>query len=153
MHLRSGFIVSTIAVLVVACCGCGGESYDSVPVSGTVTHKGTPVEGATVAFHGGSAKVPATGVTDASGKFKLSSYKPDDGAPAGSYRVTVTKKKLEGGGGTGPSSMEEAAAKSGGPAAKETDLLPAKYADQEMTPLTATVEKGKTNDVTLTLED
>lgn len=149
MHLRFGFIACVLAVLAV--CGCGGTDYDSVPVSGTVTYKGSPVEGATVAFHGGSASVPATGVTDASGKFKLSSYDPNDGAPAGSYKVTVTKKKIEGGA-SGKMSMEEAA-KAGPATAKETDLLPAKYANLEMTPLTATVEKGKTNDIPLTLED
>jgi len=150
MHFRFGFIVCALAASAV--CGCGGTAYDSVPVSGTVTYKGTAVEGATVAFHGGPASAPATGVTDATGKFKLSSYNPGDGAPAGNYKVTVSKKKLEVAT-SGKMSMEEAAKAPGGSAAKETDLLPPKYASQETTTLTATVEKGKTNDVKLTLED
>jgi hypothetical protein len=146
--VRLGLLICVSA----AVCGCSENSYDSVPVTGTVQYKGAPVEGATVAFHGGNAKVPGTAITDAAGKFKLTSYKQGDGVPAGSYKVTVAKLKLEGAASTGPQSMEDAM-KSKPSGAKESNSLPAKYASQESTPLTATVEKGKANDIALTLTD
>ena len=72
--------------------GCGGDGLPKrVPVSGTVTHQGKPVIGATVSFHGQGAPRVASGVTDDSGKFTLTTYNPNDGAIPGSHTVTVVK--------------------------------------------------------------
>ena len=144
-----GALIATLFVLLLI--GCG-ESHDVAAVTGTVTYKGQPVEGATVAFHGANAKVLATGTTDASGKFKLTSYAPGDGAAPGSYKVTVTKQQLSGKVATGPLSMEDAA-KQGATAVKETNTLPVKYQAADTTPLNAMVEKGKPNDIPLALTD
>jgi hypothetical protein len=80
--------------------GCGGDGLEPVyPVSGTITQKGKPVEGAVVAFTPDSegAGLPASGITDASGTYKLTTRSSGDGAAAGKYRITVAKydKKLE----------------------------------------------------------
>lgn len=76
------------------CGGAGAEPKDRAartPVSGILTLKGTPVEGAIVTLHptqGGSA---ATGRTDAAGKFVLGTFSADDGAVPASYNVSVVK--------------------------------------------------------------
>jgi uncharacterized protein (TIGR03067 family) len=53
---------------------------ESHPVSGTVTLDGKPLAKAIVTFHG---LVTATGETDDDGKYRLTTQKPADGAPAG----------------------------------------------------------------------
>jgi hypothetical protein len=84
--------------LLVASCGCG-ESGDKrmavYPVTGSVAVKGQPAEGAQVVFfradeslHGTGHPLP-TGVVGPDGKFMLSSYAVNDGAPAGEYEITV----------------------------------------------------------------
>jgi hypothetical protein len=74
--------------LVTAGCGGGKKLY---PVEGTVTIDGEPLEGAMVIFTSGDS-TSAAGITSASGKFKLLTD-GKEGAPAGTYKVTVTKKK------------------------------------------------------------
>jgi hypothetical protein len=37
----------------------------------------------------GPGTIPPVGTTDANGEFALTSYEPDDGAPAGKFQVTV----------------------------------------------------------------
>ena len=68
-------------------------------MSGTITLKGKPVEGAIVAFTPVTPDlgIPASGVTDATGVYKLTTRSSGDGAAAGKYNVTVAKydKKLE----------------------------------------------------------
>ena len=68
--------------------GCGGDS--PVSVHGTVTLNGTPVEGATVLFlpEGGTGR-QATGLTGADGSFELTTFKTNDGALRGKYKVAV----------------------------------------------------------------
>lgn len=89
-----------IACLMVASVGCApGQKFKTVPVSGKVTYKGAPVDGATVAFlqesQAGVASHTCTGQTDAQGVYKLMTFetpaKPVDGAIPGKYMVTVTK--------------------------------------------------------------
>jgi hypothetical protein len=78
------------ASLVVAVFGCGGKDR-LVNVEGVVTLDGQPVDGAIVSFlpdeKGGRA---ASGTTARDGSFRLTTYKQDDGALPGDYRVTVT---------------------------------------------------------------
>jgi hypothetical protein len=121
-------------------------------VSGVVTYKGQPVEGAVVAFHCNTASVPATGTTDASGRFTLTTLTPGDGAVPGEHKITITKNKVEGVAATGPVSMDDAA-KSGPVNMKETNSLPKRYANADVSPLKQTVAKDKPNEFKLELVD
>lgn len=87
-------------VLFVPLAGCFGEGLEPVyPVTGTVTQKGKPVEGAIVAFTPAvqGVGIPASGTTDASGTYKLTTRSSGDGAAAGKYKISIAKyeKKLE----------------------------------------------------------
>ncbi|MCF7962200.1 MAG: hypothetical protein K9M08_15795 [Pirellula sp.] len=80
--------------------GCSGETLEPVyPVSGTITQKGKPVEGAIVAFTPLTAGngLPASGISNAAGVYKLTTRNSGDGAAVGKYRISVAKydKKLE----------------------------------------------------------
>ena len=74
---------------LIAVAGCGKEAT-TIPVRGTVTLDGQPLARATVQFlaqdRGGR---DALGTTDADGVFRLSTFKPRDGAFAGKYKVVV----------------------------------------------------------------
>jgi hypothetical protein len=101
------------------------------PISGFVYFQGSPIPGAVVTFtsdKGDKAKaVKATGIVEPDGSFRLTTYKAFDGAPAGSYKVTVS------------------AGKSGA-----TDL-PAMYGALAKTPLSAEIKAGK-NEIKLELK-
>jgi hypothetical protein len=93
--LRSPVPVVGLTVLLFAAAGCGGRRTP-VPVSGTVTLDGKPVEGATVTFHlVGDDKEgrPAIGQTDKAGTFRLKTGN-DDGARPGDYKVVIIKSVL-----------------------------------------------------------
>ena len=81
-----------LTVLLGAAVGCDGRR-SPVPVSGTVTLDGKPVEGATVTFHllgdDPDGRL-ATGQTDKTGTFHLNG----DGARPGEYKVVITKNVL-----------------------------------------------------------
>jgi 3',5'-cyclic AMP phosphodiesterase CpdA len=66
------------------------------PVTGTVTFNGKPLGGVTVTFHRYNKDTEkyvntADGLTDADGRYKLSTYTKFDGCPAGEFAVTVVK--------------------------------------------------------------
>ncbi|MGL6196962.1 MAG: carboxypeptidase-like regulatory domain-containing protein [Thermoguttaceae bacterium] len=78
--------------------GCGSNRLKGlVPCWGTVTWEGEPVEGARVSFvpksdpNGRSA----FGLTDASGKFKMTTLNTDDGVFPGEYYITISKRTAE----------------------------------------------------------
>ena len=172
MVLRVGML-GLLAGLLVACgCQKGPKTPPTYPVSGKVTYKGEPVEGATVSFlpsaEGGQA---ASGVTDASGQYKLTSFKKDDGAVAGQYKVAIAKYKDEpaeeeaaGGSAAGGDDSEEYpedyTEPVGGAEGDDEDtggeaesLLPAKYADPNASGLQATVTEQGPNNFDFALED
>ena len=81
-----------LALGVLVCLGCGGPAEEpTYQVTGTVTMNGSPIEGAVVSFSPASGGAAATGVTDASGKYSLSTRSQGDGAVAGKYKVTIAK--------------------------------------------------------------
>ncbi len=108
-------------------------------VAGTVTLDGKPVAGATVRFVNtipltGKLVNVADGLTDAAGRFQLTTYTKFDGCPAGEYAVVVVKA-------------------AGGFDEGETEtknLLPEKYAKPTTSGLKVTVKEEAT-DVTLEL--
>lgn len=83
------FVLTAMLTSILA--GCGGDAGPSISLAeagGTVTYKGAPLADATVTFVPENGPV-ATGVTDLSGKFKLSTGSRP-GAAVGECRVTVS---------------------------------------------------------------
>lgn len=76
--------VRLVALAVLACVGCGAGR--TVSVTGTVLRKGKPVSLARVMFSTAGAPV-AVGLSDASGRYSLSTFREGDGAVPGLHRV------------------------------------------------------------------
>lgn len=165
---------SSIARFVAAACvlgglaGCSGSggSANCVAVTGTVTYKGVPVEGATVSFTPQAQGVRAAfGTTDSSGRFSLTTLKPGDGAMAGLYSVTIEKPSGAAPVAAPPAGLDPASPE--GMAAARTayeqtkakgepepaDLLPAKYKTAATSGLKADVQASGGNDFTFALTE
>jgi hypothetical protein len=123
-----------LAGLVAVPLGCGNNNQPSRPVvdvsavKGKVTFEGQPTPGATVTFHpvsGVSEKTPAaSGIVGDDGSFQLTTYKQNDGAAPGKYKVTAYWTK---------------------PTDPDVDgppLLPLKYSDPQLSGLEIEVQKG-----------
>ena len=118
-------LVAGLALMPLACRGDKAR-LPTFAVTGKVTIDGKPAEHATVVFHPAGASVPDAvkprGKVGADGSFTLTTYAGNDGAPAGSYRVTVQ--------------LWLAGARSDDP---PSNRLSPKLASPETSPLTATV--------------
>ena len=78
------FCVVILVCLAIA--GCGGQGF--VPTGGKVTFDdGSPVGGGGIAFQ--TDTFMADGTINSDGTFTLSSLKPGDGLPPGTYKVIV----------------------------------------------------------------
>jgi hypothetical protein len=143
---RLAICVGSLAVLLTGCSG-GGIS-GTAPVTGKVTYKGEPVEGAVVSFIGeGEGARVATAISGPGGTYELTTV-ANKGALPGKYSVTVTKTEIAAG---AEQSMEEAA-KSLAPLPASKELLPAKYSNPAQSPLKFEVKSG-TNTIDLPLTD
>ena len=89
----------TALLAAIAFAGCGEPPKDVPqvalhPLTGIVNVNGKPASGAIVSLHAtGKPEIGVVtphGVTDETGKFSLTTYQPDDGAPEGKYQVTVS---------------------------------------------------------------
>ena len=149
-------------MLLIAFVGCYSSTgrAPTYPITGTVTLKGQPLEGATVVFvpSEGASHEPATGITNAEGKFKLSTFLADDGAQEGEYRIKVSKFDIK-----KPTKEEqdryisiEEEQKIQFPDEKPTppakNMLAKKYASEETSGFTHTVTRKGPNMVELKLE-
>jgi len=139
------------ALALFAALGCGQNNM--VPVKGTVTLDGQPIEGALVKFipKPGAASHEATAVTDASGNFSLGTLKDGDGAWRGVYKVCVQKIMID------PADMSKIPDLPGGadPSSPKTEgasraqvmramkykknIFPKEYMNADTTPLEKTV--------------
>jgi hypothetical protein len=134
----------------VAGCSSGGP----VKVKGTVTLDGKPFPGASVTFipaaEGGRS---ATGLTRADGSFELTTFKPEDGALPGEYKITVLYVEPDKSGEAGdPSKMDpkdmksffsrlspQGRARAEAKERKARKVIPDVYTDVKTTPLKSTV--------------
>lgn len=125
-------------------------------VTGTVTLRGKPLGGATIVFHPregtAAAQRAASGLTDAGGRFTLTTVKPGDGAVAGPFLVTVHKTSGEIPGAVTMPPDEFGAFPLGADPSSGTSLIPETYATPGSSGLTADVQPGRRNDFTFTLE-
>jgi hypothetical protein len=146
-----------LAVLFLVPAGCSSR-YTPVPVSGIVTLDGQPLDKASVTFYlvgGGKEGRPASGGTDSTGTFHLSTMGNQDGAIPGEYKVVIAKwvpglpnLKIPNFPDTpeGKAQRDEFIYRAYGDRPREKNVLPAKYSDLEKTPLSCTVT-GKVSDL------
>lgn len=128
MALRPLFAV-LVFVASAALAGCGGRGGPSLfPVSGVVRVNGQPAERVTVNFQRtdpaatGNAAHPSA-VTDASGRFQMSTERDGDGAAEGEYVVAFTWQ-------SDPDSE------------RATDLFTGRYRDSKTSKFRAKVGRG-----------
>ena len=142
--MRSAACFAAIFSLI-SITGCGGgdtgPALELRPVEGTITFDGKPVEGAIVTFHPGSGR-PATGTTDAEGHYTLMTKEPGDGATVGANKVTVMKAAGEA---SSEISSADAYAVPDPNAPPKEGEIPAKYASQADSGLTAEVKADGEN--------
>ena len=96
------------------------------------------VAGAAVTFMPHAGGRPATGVTDAEGRYRLTTISSDDGALLGSYSVSIAKTEM-------PAASADKFGLSGAAApqsGKPHQLLPVRYARAEDSGLTREVKPG-----------
>lgn len=158
---RKSLYSTMFCALVSAGCGSAEtlpkDAVKTVPVSGLVTLDGKPVTDATVTFQapavGADGKpVPsAVGKTDSSGRYQLTTYRPNDGAAPATYLVSILKvetPKIETP--TGGEYVPPEAKKDVKPV-KPTFLVPEKYSVPGTSGLSGTVKDGK-NDIPFELK-
>ena len=93
--LRAGGLLLAAGALVAAVSGCGKRGPVLYPVKGVVLINGQPARDVNMMFtpvappEAGATPLSPAAVTGEDGSFRLMSFKPGDGAPAGDYRVTV----------------------------------------------------------------
>jgi hypothetical protein len=133
--------------LLFAAGGCGAAPTDAPqvplhPVTGTISLDGKPIAGAQVVLHALQGSTPGditpTGVTDEHGFFEISSYQPKDGAPEGSWSVTVSWPEILPGGGSDPEYGRE--------------RLPLKYQDPNKSGLVLSASEDLRDPVVLELK-
>ncbi len=93
---RNLFLGSCICLIAFSV-GCSNEPANppTYGVSGKVTYKNEPVEGATVVLVPEVAEGQgAVGSTDANGNYQLGTFEEGDGAVAGKYKVRVFKYEI-----------------------------------------------------------
>lgn len=156
------FRIVLLAAWGAVAVGCGGGASGAalklVPVSGFVSYKGVPVEGAIVSFMTDGAPRTATGKTDAKGAFRLTTMQTDDGAAIGEHQVTIVKQSSPSGTQAfnpetiNPDDYAKMLA-SGKPLVELQDLLPVRYANPATSGLTRKVIEGERNEFQFDLAD
>jgi hypothetical protein len=157
---------SLVAVLAcsagMAALGCGGSDNFGT-VSGTVTHQGSPVDGAKVEFHGTTQQAGRSDIfatqTDNSGNYLISGVGQNSGIPPGMYKVVITK--LEGNlalsrpdEGLDAGQLEAQVSDLGGAAPMQKMIknhLPTEYSTPATTKLSTVVEAGRNSGVNFDL--
>lgn len=147
MQSRKRFAV---LLLLTSLAGCGTpqpriEIEKVVPVSGTLTYQGQPLEQYEVTFYPTDGRRAAVGLTDAAGQFKLGTNKIGDGAPPGMNKIGVNYLSV---------SADDLAGSSDGRTylRQPKFKIPAKYGNPETSGLTQDVPSGGLPDLKLDLQ-
>jgi hypothetical protein len=138
MRARGVHLVALVGVLLS---GCEGKTK---PVKGMVKLDGIPVARATVVFMPDNQDEgrPASGYTSSDGTFQLTTFKLDDGALPGTYRVLIKQTEAARDPGEAQqSAQKKAKAKIEGKSLQKSrqPTLPGAYAKFDTTPLRCTV--------------
>ncbi len=139
---------ATLCLLLatVVAIGCGDSNPKTVKVTGKISYNGEPLKSGTIALIPEGEGYGATGQIQPDGTFQLTSFKPNDGAAPGNYKVTVQVFPDESAGGD----------ELGLPGAEfgmgQKPPIPLGYGDPATTKLTALINDGET-ELDLKLQD
>lgn len=157
-NLLASLLLSAGLLLTVGLfAGCSPTDEDQwtkqrppvVPVTGTVLYQGTPVEGASVTMMNADTSTGGSGLTDAEGRFRLTTFKDGDGAAPGMQQVIIRKVEIidRRQPGVDYSTTSEPA-----PPPEERWLIPERYSRYNTSGLKAEVTVGAKNDFTFELQ-
>ena len=136
-----------LAVLAT-CAGCGDGRPSLFPVHGAVVFSsGEPVRQATIELVPEGPSPSPRGKTDVDGRFTIGTYGPEDGAPAGEYRVVVLQVM--------PPRAAELIRKLGEEHAEHGGKIPVvslKYSDPQTSNLAYVVKPNNDNQMQLVVE-
>ncbi len=107
---------------------------------------GVALEGATVVLHATQHDLSASGISDANGKFQLTTFSEKDGAVAGPHKVVVTKRAYSEVKTKFDSKNEESVAK------VPKELLPKKYASSVTTDIEVDIQANHKNALSIELK-
>ena len=101
---RAFTLIVLTTCLLLGGAGCGEQPgpprVKVYPVTGKLTVNGKPIFGIPVVLHptdqSGDGHPAPSAVTEANGSFKITTYVPGDGAPAGNYVLTTSKSSAGG---------------------------------------------------------
>lgn len=139
----------------IVCPGCGSGHPPTTRVTGTVVYKGKAVGGANVMFECKTGR-PAEGITDAEGRFTLTTFGEGDGALSGEHTVIISKYVSTDGPAGRTAVMDPHAAPVGDlrqPTNLPRQVIPARYTSPRQSPLHVTVTPGGDNDFRFDLTD
>jgi hypothetical protein len=141
------------ALVTIFCCGCTEYSQKAniervVPASGTLTYQGKPLESYQVTLLPIDGRRPATGITNAAGKFTLGTNDVGDGAPPGTHKVAIVWSPPRPVGEMGQETITDNPDKLPKPKIK----IPDKYSDPEKSGITLEVPKRGVTDIKFELQ-
>ena len=147
----SKLLAFVCVVAMIACAGCGGRSQ----VSGKVVFSdGTPLTYGTVNFT--NNEVACKGQIEKDGTFKMRTFKPGDGVPAGTYKVFITDTLQFGDAAatatTGNAEDKNAEKVEYSIIGKSTNTVPNEYSVPELSPFEPVTVQGTIKNLTLTIE-
>lgn len=139
----------TAGLCLLGLVGCGpttptGDIVKTVPAAGVLTYQDQPLAHHRVTLYSEGQR-PASGTSDAQGKFVLGTNSADDGAPAGTHRVAV---KYVG----PPNTNPEAGINDFSPPPEPDVKIPAKYQDEKTSELTVEIPPDGNTDLTIELK-
>ena len=130
---KKTFCIPFAFFLALTMFGCGDSGPRLTPVTVTVTHKGSPLAGATVSAAASDGQgSSASALTDASGTAILQTPARGPGVLPGEYNVSVTKWESY----TVPAPSSDDPS---GMATEQKNILPPKYADHSTSGFKLTV--------------
>lgn len=145
--LVAGLLLAAPAAGLTGCGGGSGAKIEKVvPVSGTLTFKGQPLEHHQVTLQPEDGRRAAIGVSDATGKFTLGTNDVADGAPPGRSRVAVV---------FAPPTVDTSLTAGGADNAslpKPKVKIPAKYNNAQTSKLTRDIAEAGESDLKIDLE-
>jgi hypothetical protein len=144
LYLPFAFILGMTAAL-----GCGSntpkapEKISTIPVDGIVTLNGKPASEVSISLHHSEGKVAPRGISDKDGRFSISTYGKDDGAPEGKYKVTAAKNMTK--------EISPGVLAPPPPGGFKSDI-PTKYESVNTTDISVEIKAGEKNSLNINLK-